>query len=61
MGGFISKMKGKKRSSTPAIASKRFPAFAAALPSLAGKTVLVTGCTSGRAWQTLLATAKVAV
>jgi hypothetical protein len=57
MGGLISKIKGKKKQySSPAIASKRYPAFAAALPSLAGKTVLVTGCTSGRAWHISLAT-----
>lgn len=38
---------GATYSSPAPVASKHFPAFAAALPSLAGKTIAITGCTTG--------------
>jgi len=55
MGGFFSKGKPYV---APVVASKHFTAFVEALPSLAGKTVAVTGTTSGTGFAAALACAR---
>jgi hypothetical protein len=55
MGGFFS----KSPYDAPAdVASKHFPAFLATLPSLVGKTVAITGTTTGTGFVTALACAQ---